>query len=256
MTTKPRLLDLFCGAGGAAMGYHRAGFEVVGVDAKPQPDYPFEFHQADAMTYPLDGFDAIHASPPCQAYTSMRHMGKTAGDGAPDLVDATRARMEGSGLPWIMENVVGSPLRNPLMLCGSMFGLGVDRNGEWQELRRHRLFESSHLLFGLPCDHSGGSTIPVWGDGRPSRREARKARAIAIYGDHPQRTLKDVTYRVNRAHSLAEGQTAMGIDWMPWKTLTQAIPPAYTEWIGRQLMAVVLATNLATHPDNDRQETV
>ena len=206
---KPRLLDLFCGAGGAAVGYHRAGFDVVGVDIKPQPHYPFEFHQADALTFPLDGFDAIHASPPCQAYTSMRRLGKNAGRDAPELVEPTRARLIVSGRPWVMENVVGSPLLNPLRLCGSSFGLGV---------RRHRLFESSDLIFGLPCRH----------DLQPE--------PVAVYGDHPQQP-GDKTYRVRRARTLAEGQAAMGIDWMPWRPLTQAVPPAYTEWIGARLIA-------------------
>ena len=205
---KPRLLDLFCGAGGAAVGYHRAGFDVVGVDIKPQPHYPFEFHQADALTFPLDGFDAIHASPPCQAYTSMRRLGKNAGRDAPELVEPTRARLIVSGRPWVMENVVGSPLLNPLRLCGSSFGLGV---------RRHRLFESSGLIFGLPCRH----------DLQPE--------PVAVYGDHPQQP-GDKTYRVRRARTLAEGQAAMGIDWMPWRPLTQAVPPAYTEWIGARLL--------------------
>lgn len=213
---KPRLLDLFCGAGGAAVGYAAAGFHVVGVDLRPQPEYPFPFIESDAIEYLSEtlaaGFDAVHASPPCQAYTSMRHMGKRAGEGAPDLVDQTRAALETTGLPWIMENVVGSPLRNPLVLCGSSFGLGV---------RRHRLFESSELIFGTPCRHT------------------EVARPIAVYGDHPQSPGEKGTYRVNRARTLAEGQVAMGIDWMPWKRLTQAIPPAYTEHIGRQLLSSI-----------------
>lgn len=230
-----RLLDLFCGAGGAAMGYHRAGFEVVGVDINPQPHYPFEFHQADAMTYPLDGFDAIHASPPCQAYTLMRHMGKRAGEDAPDLVAAIRARLVSGAPPWVMENVVGSPLENPLVLCGSAFGLGV---------RRHRLFESSHLIFRAPCNHAPGSwPVAVWGDGQPSRREARREHRgpIAVYGDHPEdsaihRADNDSPGLTRRAATLQVARDAMGIDWMEWREITQAIPPAYTEWIGRQLI--------------------
>lgn len=220
------MLDLFCGAGGAAMGLHRAwpDAEIVGVDVKPQPRYPFTFVQADAMTYPLEGFDFIWASPPCQAYTMMRHMGKNAGKGAPDLVAPVRERLLESGVPWVMENVIGSPLRFPLKLCGSSFGLGV---------RRHRVFESSFLVLGTPCMHDR-DPIPVWGDGRPSRQEARKAkRPIAVYGDHPQQP-GDKTYRCNRARTLKEGQEAMGIDWMEWKELTQAIPPAYSEHIARQ----------------------
>lgn len=205
------------------MGYYRAGFEVVGVDINPQPHYPFEFIQEDVFDFltnrpmradviaGIPQFDAIHASPPCQAYTSMRHLGKSAGVGAPDLVDATRLVLEGLPVPWVMENVKGSPLLNPLILCGSSFDLDV---------RRHRLFESNVLILGTPCRH------------------ADRGRPIAVYGDHPQQP-GDKTYRVNRARTLQEGQEAMGIDWMPWKSLTQAIPPAYTEWIGRQLLTAV-----------------
>ena len=223
-----RVLDLFCGAGGAAMGLHRAwpDAEIMGVDVKPMPRYPFKFIQADAMEFPLEGYDFIWASPPCQAYTLMRHLGKRAGEGAADLIGATRRRLLSCGVPWVMENVIGSPLRNAIMLCGSMFRLGV---------RRHRLFECSHLTFAPHCRHDTESwPVAVWGDGRPSRQEARaERRAIAVYGDHPQQP-GDKTYRVNRARTLAEGQQAMGIDWMPWKELTQAIPPAYSELIARQ----------------------
>src|SRR5574337_20985 len=127
---KPRLLDLFCCAGGCAMGYHRAGFDVVGVDINPQQRYPFEFHQADAMTFDLSGFDAIHASPPCQAYTVLG--GREDLSHYPDLVDAVRERLQASGKPWIIENVPGAPLRDPITLCGAMFGL---------RRYRHRLFE-------------------------------------------------------------------------------------------------------------------
>jgi DNA (cytosine-5)-methyltransferase 1 len=201
------LLDLFCGAGGAAMGYYRAGFDVIGVDINPQPNYPFKFVQADAMTYPIGGFDAIHASPPCQAFSTLRAFGNQGHRDAPDLVASTRERLIEAGVPYVIENVPGAPLRDPVLMCGSMFGLGV---------RRHRLFESSHMLMGHPCAHRG--TLP-----------------IAVVGDHPQRS-GDHTYRLRRAETLEQGQDAMGIDWMPWKALTQAIPPAYTEWIGRQLL--------------------
>src|SRR5512146_881208 len=121
----PRLLDLFCGAGGAAMGYHRACFEVVGVDINPQPHYPFEFHQADALTYPLDGFDVIHASPPCQDYTIASLYHRMNGKTYPDLIEPTRKHLMRSSSVWVMENVPGAPLINPIMLCGSMFGLEV-----------------------------------------------------------------------------------------------------------------------------------
>lgn len=203
-----RLLDLFCGAGGAAMGYHRAGFEVVGVDINPQPHYPFEFHQADALTYPLDGFDAIHASPPCQVFVTRGRTQRRA-DRAPhlDLVDATRERLDAVRLPWIMENVPTSTLRKDLVLCGSMFGLQV---------RRHRVFEGNPALlpWTLACNHSG----PIFG--------------VYGHGAGPKRERTDWG-------TVADWRNAMGIDWMTRDEITQAIPPAYTEWIGRQLLATI-----------------
>src|ERR1035437_665181 len=131
--TKPRLLDLFCCAGGAAMGYHRAGFEVVGVDIKPQPHYPFEFHQGDALTYPLEGFDAYHASPPCQRFSAMQMIHHNQ-EVWPDLVDPIRQRLIATRKPYVIENVPATPLRVDLMLCGTMFGL---------RMPRHRIFESN-----------------------------------------------------------------------------------------------------------------
>ncbi len=138
---KPRLLDLFSGAGGAAMGYHRAGFEVVGVDIAPQPHYPFEFIQGDALLYlqavpwlrDLSRFDAIHASPPCQAYSqaSAQWDSRLGADRHPDLLPEVRMLLEATGLPWVIENVPSSPMSNYVVLCGSSFGLGV---------RRHRWF--------------------------------------------------------------------------------------------------------------------
>lgn len=217
------------------MGYHRAGFDVVGVDIEPQPHYPFEFYQADAMTFPLVGFDAVHASPPCQGYTLMRGLGgKAVGKNAPLLIPQVRDLLERSGKPYIIENVEGAPLLNPIKLCGSMFGLGV---------RRHRLFETN---WGLYCElrHRHDTwPIAVWGDGRPTRKEARKQHCgpIAVYGDHPEdapihRHKENKPGLTRRAATLEVGRTAMGIDWMDWKELTQAIPPAYTEYIGSILM--------------------
>jgi DNA (cytosine-5)-methyltransferase 1 len=209
---KPVLLDAYCGAGGAARGYQMAGFYVIGVDIAPQPRYAGdEFHRGDAIEFIRRhgrAFDAIHASPPCQAYTAMRRLGKRAGEGAPDLVAATRAALARAGRPWVIENVVGAPLRHPLKVCGSSFGLGV---------RRHRLFESSEFLLGRRCQHR------------------QQPHPIGVYGDHPQQP-GDRTYRVNRARTLAEGQAAMGIDWMLWAELTQAIPPAFCEHVGAQLL--------------------
>ncbi len=206
----PKLLDLFCGAGGCSAGYAAAGFEVTGVDIHPQPRYPFEFHQADAMTFPLDGFDVIHASPPCQRFTRMnaKHFDKTQ---YPDMVEAVRDRL--TGRPSVIENVMGSPLlRGSIVLCGLMFGL---------RLYRHRVFESSETLFGIPPHpkHRGG-IVSVCGKG--TRRYTRKA--------------NDKGGRINGPVNVADAQDAMGIDWMTLLELSQAIPPAYTEWIGRQLM--------------------
>ena len=208
-TCKPRLLDLFCGAGGAAMGYYRAGFEVVGVDINPQPHYPFEFHQADALTYPLEGFDVIHASPPCQAYSLSTLYHRQHGKEYPKLLDATRARLIASGTPWVIENVMGAPMQAATLLCGSMFGLRVVR---------HRQFESPWLdgMAPFSCRHDYIS-YTVCGNGTPSWQRRR----------------------AGRNQSVAECRAAMGIDWMTRKELSQAIPPAYTEWIGRQLLAVI-----------------
>jgi DNA (cytosine-5)-methyltransferase 1 len=229
------VLDLFSGDGGAAMGIHlalkKAGLphHITGVDIHNQKNYPFSFRLANAMHYSLDGFDFIWASPPCQAFTSMRFLGKNAGIGAPDLVDPIRKRLKTAGAEWVIENVPGAPLGQSIRLCGSSFGLGV---------RRHRMFEASFLLFQVPCRHDETSPIPVFGDGRFSRQEKRK-RAIAVYGDHPQQP-GDKSYRCNRARTLAEGQQAMGIDWMDWKPLTQAVPPAYSEFIMRQAIPLLI----------------
>jgi DNA (cytosine-5)-methyltransferase 1 len=212
--SRPRLLDLFCGAGGAAEGYHRAGFEVVGVDIKPQPRFPFMFVQADAMTFPLDGFDAIHASPPCQGYTTMsnKHLGRK-GEW-PRLIREIRARMLLTGLPYVLENVEGaaSEMRAPLRLHGGHFGLTV---------HRPRLFESNLLLLAPTGPHCL-DPVGVYGklDGRRlwTRRDGSEQRA---------------------PRTLAAASEAMGIDWMTWEELREAIPPAYTEFIGKQLRTLL-----------------
>jgi DNA (cytosine-5)-methyltransferase 1 len=203
---KPRLLDLFCCAGGAAMGYARAGFEVVGVDVEPQPHYPFEFYRADALDFPLVGFDAVHASPPCQRFTAYRRRGGGVGDSHLDLVEAVRTRL--AGLPHVIENVRGAPLEHPVQLCGSSFGLDV---------RRHRLFEVSFPLLVPPCDH---------GRQRPRFRQATNRTQL-------RRTVEVGVWRI----PLAVQQAAMGIDWMDLHELSQAIPPAYAQFIGEQLLA-------------------
>lgn len=217
---RPRLLDLFSGAGGCAVGYDRAGFEVVGVDINPQPNFPFEFHQDDALRFlpwAGDDFDAIHASPPCQAHSALK-TSWNAGE-HPDLIPATRALLVASGLPYVIENVEGAPLINPIRLCGSALGLPL--------LRRHRLFECSFPAFGTPCSHTmaGPKRFPAL-DGEGRRRGGRSA-IVGVYGHGGDK----------RADLWPE---AMGIDWMSRAELTQAIPPRYTEHVGHFLLAEVL----------------
>jgi DNA (cytosine-5)-methyltransferase 1 len=209
---RPRLLDLFCGAGGAAMGYHRAGFDVVGVDINPQPHYPFEFHQGDAMTWPLDGYDAIHASPPCQAFSALSRATGRAGE-HPNLIPATRARLTATGRPWIIENVPGAPVAG-FTLCGASLGL---------EILRHRVFESNVFLLAPPCSHTlGGTTTGQYIAFRHSGKVA------------PGRI-------VPPRRSEAEWSAAADVGWMSHKEARQAIPPAYTEWIGARLLEVLEA---------------
>lgn len=199
------------------MGYSRAGFDVVGVDINPQPRFPFEFIQADAMTFPLDGFDAIHASPPCQDYSVTRSIPNRDTSAYPRLVDPIRARLIATGRPYVIENTPPAPLRTPLRLCGSMFNLRV---------RRHRLFECHPAITFAPasCNHS----LRV--------KEAGRGNRLAYY------TKADSTGLVTVAghlFSLAAGSAAMDIDWMTRDELAESIPPAYTEFIGKQLMAVL-----------------
>lgn len=214
--TTMKLLDLFCGAGGAAMGYHRAGFDVVGVDIAPQPHYPFEFHQADALTYLAEHwqeFDVIHASPPCQGYSRSRWLKNARGD-APRVIDEVRAALIAANRPYVIENVVGAPLVNPLMLCGSMFKLGV---------LRHRLFECEPPIYFAPAVCRHGPVMPIyWGERR--RRLAR--------GD----VFEYITV-AGRSFLMPEARRAMGINGMTQSEIAQAIPPAYTEYVGRILMA-------------------
>jgi DNA (cytosine-5)-methyltransferase 1 len=190
------------------MGYSRAGFDVVGVDIAPQKNYPFEFVQADAMTWPLDGFDAIHASPPCQLWSIAAKYRGTARTHL-NLLTPTRLRLEASGVPWVMENVPGAPLRADFLLCGCMFDL--------PGLRRERWFETSWRGFSMNLAHDHREpVITVAGHGPPSwvRSEARPV-------------------------TVADWHKAMDIDWMNRDELAQAIPPAYTEHIGRHLLAAI-----------------
>ncbi|QDP43690.1 DNA methyltransferase [Gordonia phage PhorbesPhlower] len=195
------------------MGYHRAGFDVVGVDINPQPNYPFEFHEADALDYLVSHgleFDAIHASPPCQQFTAYRRRGSGVGDSYLNLIPETRDALKSIGRPYVIENVPGAPLDHPVTLCGSSFGLNI---------RRHRLFESSEPIVGKPCDHS-------WQTPRfpPATNRTNLRRTVEIG-----------VWRI----PLAVQQEAMGINWTTLQELSQAIPPAYTEHIGRALITQI-----------------
>lgn len=201
----PRCLDLYCKAGGAGKGYALAGYDVTGVDIEPQARYPFRFVLGDALEYvAVHGreYDLIHASPPCQGYTSLQ--GRW-GREYPDLIAATRAALQATGKPYVIENVPGAPLENPIMLCGSMFDLRVIR---------HRLFETSPVLWFPPgrCSHPRGAV------GRQGHRA--KGEWMTVTGH-----FSDVP----------KAQRAMGIDWMTQAELAQAIPPAYTKWLGEQI---------------------
>lgn len=197
-----------------------AGFdEIVGVDIKQQPRYPFIFHCGDAIEFIASHgseFDAIHASPPCQAYSALRHLRPERE--YPDMVAATRSALVATGRPWILENVPNAPLRFTVQLCGSAFGLRV---------RRHRRFESSERIGGVICVHSKqGRPIDVSGTG--SRRYGMRRDGGGGNSNKPR--------------SIREAREAMGIDWMTRYELSQAIPPLYTKWLGRQLLESL------THP--------
>ena len=219
----PTVADLFCGAGGAGMGLHRAGFEVVGFDIEPQPNYPFEFHQADALTVDLSGFDAVWASPPCQAYSVMRHLPWLKAKDYPELIEATRDVI--GDKPYIIENVMGAPLQGG-WLCGLMFGLKVFR---------HRRFETS--WFWLAPGHPSHKGLYI----RASRNLGGRARDMVVkrkgtlnsqgYGN----PIGMVGVGVHNFHK-ETAAAAMGIDWMTRAELSQAVPPAYSEYIGRELM--------------------
>jgi hypothetical protein len=204
-----KVLDLFCGAGGASMGYHLAGFDVTGIDIKHGKRYPFNYMRKDVMTLTVEDlqpYDLIHASPPCQTYSITKHLRIAQGKQTNklDLVEPVRKLLIESGKPYVIENVVGSPLIEPVLVCGSAFGLKV---------RRHRLFESNRPIKGTKCDHKA--------QGRP----------IGIYG-----SLNDEIPKGGKtAKTIEEGRLAMGIDWMIWGELVEAIPPKYTEWIANQL---------------------
>ena len=215
---RPRLLDLFCYDGGAGMGYHRAGFDVVGVDIEPRPRYPFDFMQGDAlvafeMPAWIDTFDAIHASPPCQRYSDLAKRNGNA-DEWPDLIPEVRRLLQRTGLPYIIENVEGSPLVDPVTLCGTMFAETF--------VIRHRLFETNWPLTP-PAEHPRHPLVFT--------HDKRKAH----YGKLDQDTsYVQVTGGGNA--TIANKRRAMGMPWASGQGCNEAIPPAYTEFIGRQLI--------------------
>lgn len=255
----PRLLDLFCCEGGASMGYYRAGFEVYGVDLFRHRDehgrlkgyrrqrYPFPAHKGDVLDVldallrgteidftdrdgnrqcmGLNDFDVIAASPPCQLYSITHNAHSTI---HPDLVEPTRKRILETRLTYVIENVEGAPLIDPLMLCGSMFGMrATDSDGLEVWLKRHRLFESNVFIMApAPCYHPSDILCAgVYGNGAPSR-DAAKARAGG-YTPPSQEVRNEL----------------MGIDWMSRNGLSQSIPPVYTEYIGAHMLAAVTAVN-------------
>ena len=205
-----KLLDLFCGAGGASKGYAMAGFEVTGIDVKHGKRYPFEYIRADVRDYLdpdfLQQFDVIAASPPCQTHSATKHLRNAQGKKTSkiDMILEVREALIASGKPYVIENVPNAPLINPIQLCGSGFGLKV---------RRHRLFESNVPIIGNTCNHKA--------QGKP----------VGIYG-----SMRDeIPNGGHTAKTMQEAHEAMGIDWMIWGELVESIPPAYTHYIGVQL---------------------
>lgn len=219
MSKRPTALDLFCGAGGASMGLHRAGFDVTGIDIRPQPRYPFRFIQGDAVNPPVDlaAFDFIWASPPCQAYSILGNLPWLQGKVYPALVEPVRALLCAAARPWCIENVPGAPVSG-VTLCGRMFDL---------PLYRHRVFETSFFLLGPPHIRHD----QVIGRGRHvSDRAKGTLNASSAAGSWGKGGVITVA---GHQFKKCDGQRALGIDWMTRDEMAESIPPAYSEFIGR-----------------------
>lgn len=220
--TRPRLADLYCCEGGAARGYHRAGFDVTGVDVKPQPRYPYPFVLADALVYLAEHgrrFDAVHASPPCQLHSAgTRYRDRS---DYPDLIAPTRAALVDLGKPYVIENVEGAPVAG-LTLCGTEFGLtALDVDGRTVALRRHRVFESNVFLWG-----AGGCQCGTWA-----------GRIAGVYGAGSSTPAKAKVRHGGYTPTAPVAAALLGVEGMTRYGMTQAIPPAYTAFIGDQLLA-------------------
>lgn len=212
--SRPKLLDLFCCQGGASAGYVAAGFEVTGVDLEPQPRYPYEFVQGDALAFLIANgheFDAVHASPPCQAHTLAQRI---QGNAHPELISPTRQLLRALGVPFVIENVPGSPLEGPVELCGAMFGLRT---------YRHRLFEASFPLEGPPHPVHAGVTVKM-------------GRALRV---------GDWYHAVGNFSNVPYVRADLGVPWMSRDGIRECIPPAYAEFVGKQLLAHLDAGQVA-----------
>lgn len=241
---RPRLLDLFCAAGGCSVGYQRAGFDVIGVDHRPMPRYPFGFCQGDALellrclmsngyfrtsasdkAIYLEDIAAIHASPPCQQFSVAKRLNPKCNH--EDLVSATRDLLEASGKKWVIENVPGSPLINPVLVCGLALGLN---------LKRHRLFESNSFLFGTTCPKGHrGEWLTIYGHDGTIRHERKKW--VTVFGGGAPKVADN-----RRRASMDQRKEAMGIDWMTRDEMSLAIPPAYCQFIGKQLISALISS--------------
>lgn len=224
VVSRPLLYDVFCGAGGASAGYHRAGFDVIGIDHAPQKNYPFQFIQADAFDFfervhrgELPRPDAWHCSPPCQGYSRMRHLPWLAGREYPLLIDPTRDALNATGRPWVIENVEDAPLSG-IVLCGQAFGL---------PLYRHRRFESSVML--LSPAHQRHRVVIGSGRMLNDRAKPNGHGFVSLVGKS----------------AIAASRRAMGIDWMARDEIREAIPPAYTKYVGEQIITYLRQTERA-----------